>query len=139
MRSQEKQLFHFKLTILIGLALLAWALFSYSKLLYQSYQLDQKKQWFETEIRTLHEQNVFRAEEFEYLQTEFFLERAAKEKLNKKKLGEKVIVLEKPKQEFAAIVSQEDRLNMKIDSLSNEQKWWYYLFGSEDLLSQNEL
>lgn len=139
MHSQEKQLFHFKLTILIGLALLAWALFSYSKLLYQSYQLDQKKQWFETEIRTLREQNVFRAEEFEYLQTEFFLERAAKEKLNKKKSGEKVIVLGKPKQEFAAIVSQEDRLNMKIDSLSNAQKWWYYFFGSEDLLPKNEV
>jgi hypothetical protein len=134
MRSQERQLFHFKLTILIGLALLGWALFSYSKLLYQSYQLDQKKQWFESEIRTLKEQNVLLAEEFEYLQTEFFLERAAKEKLNKKKKEEKVIVLREPKEAFAIIETSDDVLKRRLDGLPNHKKWWYFFFGEEDML-----
>lgn len=134
MRTKEKQILHFKISIIIGLILLGWALFSYSKLLYQSYQLDQKKQWFEMEIRTLKEQNVFLAEEFEYLQTEFFLERAAKEKLNKRKPEEKVIIIEKSKEEFALITNKEELLKMKLSQLENYQKWWYYFFGTEKLL-----
>ncbi len=138
MRTQEKQLFQLKLIIFIGLTLFGWTLFSYSKLLYQSYQLDQKKQWFEMEIRTLKEQNSFLAEEFEYLQTEFFLERAAKEKLNKRKPEEKVIVLEKPKEEFALISNKDEFLKMKLDQLENYQKWWYYFFGTEKLLMNED-
>ena len=138
MRTQETQLFQLKLIIFIGLTLFGWTLFSYSKLLYQSYQLDQKKQWFEMEIRTLKEQNSFLAEEFEYLQTEFFLERAAKEKLNKRKPEEKVIVLEKPKEEFALISNKDEFLKMKLDQLENYQKWWYYFFGTEKLLMNED-
>ena len=126
MRTQERQLFHFKITILVGLALFGWALFSYSKLLYQSYQLDQKKEWFASEIRVLREQNAFLAEEFEYLQTEFFLERAAKEKLNKRKPEEKVIILNKVKEEFALITDKNEIFKMKLAELENHQKWYYY-------------
>jgi hypothetical protein len=134
MLSNEKNILYLKITIFTGLLLLGWALFSYSKLIYRSYQLDQKMQWFDGENERLVSGNKALAEEFEYIQTEFFLERAAKEQLHKKQRNEKVIVIQEPQEEFAKPLSHEEMLRIRLNSLTNPQKWWYYFFGTEQLL-----
>lgn len=134
MRTREQNILYLKITIFVGLFLLAWVLFSYSKMLYKSYQLDQKMQWFRGENAILITANATLTEEFEYLQTEYFLERVAKEKLNKKMRGERVIVLEEPKEEFATVTDRSELLRIKLNALTNSQKWWYYFFGTEQLL-----
>lgn len=134
MRENEQNIFYFKMTIVIGLVLLAWALFSYSKLLYRSYQLDLKKEWFTQENERLVQENHNLADEFEYLQSASFLEREAKEKLNKKKPGENVIVLRDPPPKFATFIDEKESLRLKLESLTNAQKWWYYFFGTEEML-----
>ncbi|HEC20943.1 MAG TPA: hypothetical protein ENI70_00320 [Candidatus Peregrinibacteria bacterium] len=125
-----------KVIVLIGILIFVWLLFEYTSLIYKRYQLNQKKNWFIEENEKLEEDNQKLSEQFEYFQSESFLEREAKAKLGKKNLGEEVAVIKEETPKFAQEEDEVSEKKIKLNKLTNPQKWWYYLFGSEQLLDR---
>ena len=121
---------------MIGILIFVWLLFEYTSLIYKRYQLNQKKNWFIEENEKLEEDNQKLSEQFEYFQSESFLEREAKAKLGKKNLGEEVAVIKEETPKFAQEEDEVSEKKIKLNKLTNPQKWWYYLFGSEQLLDR---
>lgn len=119
-RSSSK-VFHWKVLLGVLAVLFAWLLLEYASLLYKSYQIEQKKEWFFSENDRLKTTNVLLAKQYEYFKTDYFFEKEAKRKLNKKNTGEKVAVM-------ASLNDQNQDRGEQEDTRTMSQRWWDFFF-----------
>lgn len=114
--------FQSRVILAILFILCGWILVEYTSLLYKSYQLELKKQWFIEENQRLVETNHDLEKRYEYYQTDYFFRKEAKRKLNRKLPGEKVIV----------VTGGDERIVSSNDWTYEENlmsKWMEYLFA----------
>lgn len=111
--------------ILLGILLILffWIAIEYLNLMVKRYQIELKKAWFTEENARLLSSNRELEKQYEYFKTDYFFRKEAKRKLNKKEVGEKVIILS----------ASPTQGNIR-DQDSNQQqtplqKWWEYIFG----------
>lgn len=116
--------FQVKVVLAVLLILFAWILVEYTSLLYKSYQIELKKEWFIGENQRLVENNKNLEKKYEYYKTDYFFIKEAKRKLNKKEPGEKVIVITGGDEKIRSENEWEIRDN-------NMHKWWQYFFGDQ--------
>ena len=64
-----------------------------------------------------------------YLKTEDYVEKAAREQLNKKRDGEYVYSFAEP-ENVQAVETVQTQQTIETSNLSNPQKWWKYFFES---------
>ena len=116
----------FQIKVFLGVLfiLFAWIMVEYISLLYKSYQIEQKKQWFIEENTRLTNSNIELEKRYEYYKTDYFFRKEAKRKLNKKEPGDKVVIITGGDEKIA---SQND---WDIDQ-QNFEKWKEYLFASD--------
>jgi cell division protein FtsB len=124
--------FQLKVMLFIVLLVFGWLLFSYAGLVYKGYLIDIKKDWFYAELARLSDENEVLAKKVEYFQTEEFLVREAKRKLNKRESEEQVLVLKDLK-----VVNESQ--NVWWYGLSASQVWWQYFFGRGDAYERAEV
>ncbi len=118
--------FQYKVVLAVLLIIFAWILVEYTSLLYRSYQVEQKKQWFIEENDRLISNNQDLEKRYEYYKTDYFFRKEAKRKLNKKEPGEKVIV----------VTGGDERIFSENDweiREDNIDKWKDYFFGEEEV------
>ena len=119
--SHSGKYFQLKVILFLVLLIFGWLLFEYASLVYRSYSIDIKKQWFEDEKARLVGENQELAREYQYFQTDYFLVREAKRKLNKKEAGEDVMVISDPREATK-------KPGEWWQGIENPQVWWDYFF-----------
>jgi len=127
----SRRSFHLKVGLLVLLILFGWVLLEYSSLMYRSYQLEQKKQWFIDENERLVGNNEDLEKKYEYYKTDYFFRKEAKRKLNKKEPGEQVVIITGGDEKIRSENTWEIGGNVM-------QKWWDYLFGERPSVSESE-
>jgi len=116
--------FQLKVILVVLFLMLGWVLLEYTSLLYRSYQIEQKKNWFISENERLIRNNDELAKRYEYYKTDYFFRKEAKRKLNRKEPGEKVMIISGGDKK---IISQ-NSWDLSEDMLS---KWYDYFFNEE--------
>lgn len=124
-----RQDFQVKVVLVVLLLGLSWILLEYSSLLYRSYQIGLKKQWFMEENARLARGNKELEKQYEYYKTDYFFQKEAKRKLNKKEPGEKVIVVNASGPKIRSD-------NIWEISEHIPEKWWEYFFGAQKVEPQ---
>jgi len=94
---------------------------------YRNFRINQNIKNLEKKIEELRISNEELAEMERYFQSEEFLEKEARLKLNLTKPGEKLIIIKQIKQDLEEI-EQKQGIAKEI---SNIQKWWEYFFGGK--------
>lgn len=121
-RFSHQKDFQLKMIFCVLFVVLAWVLLEYTSLLYRSYQIELKKQWFIEENERLINGNNELEKQYEYYKTDYFFRKEAKRKLNKKEPGEKVIIVSGGDEKIKSENDWEITANIP-------EKWWDYVFG----------
>jgi cell division protein FtsB len=91
---------------------------------YFNYQTNREIKTLQEKIEELQKNNAELAEMEKYFQSEEFLEKEARLKLNLIRDGEKLIIVKEDENKPA----EEDEAK-RIENISNFQRWWKYFFG----------
>jgi len=95
---------------------------------YFNYQTNQEIKELQKKIENLQKDNVELAETEKYFQSEEFLEKEARLKLNLIRDGEKLIIVKEDEKNSVEEQSEEE----KSESVSNFRNWWRYFFRSRN-------
>ncbi len=128
--------FLLKIAIVLAIAALGFVGFS-------TYKETRKKQQIEEEINKLQEEaneinreNLSLEEKIYYLESDEFKEKEAKEKLNLRSPGEKVVIIkpsltkdEESEENLQNNKNEESEKSLAaLDARTNPKKWWDYFF-----------
>ncbi|MDP2934344.1 MAG: septum formation initiator family protein [bacterium] len=92
---------------------------------YFNYQTNQEIKKLQEKIENLEKDNVELAETEKYFQSEEFLEKEARLKLNLIRDGEKLIIVKEEDNNSVEEVGK----SRESENISNFRKWWRYFFG----------
>lgn len=119
----------FLVACLAAFVAVAYALF---KETYKKKQIQEEVKKLRDQAISLEQGNQKLKGLIEYFQTQNFSEKEAREKLNVKKEGEKVVILRQQEEQRENI--KEDGVNGQDQLIvSNPLKWWNYFFEERDL------
>jgi cell division protein FtsB len=110
--------------VLVAVFVLGSAL---SRELYREYQIKKEIDKLKVEIEAMEKDNYELSQLLEYYQTDEYKEAEARQRLNLKGEGEKVVMIEN-KESGAEEVS--DEAQSRKDKSPNHVKWWNYFFAS---------
>ncbi|HFC76889.1 MAG TPA: hypothetical protein ENJ27_01525 [Candidatus Moranbacteria bacterium] len=96
----------------------------------RSKTIDKEISKLQAEAEKINTNNNFLREKIEYLKSDDYKERVAKDRLNLRNIGEKVIIVQPGTDKN---IDEENKKinqvkNNTLDQLSNIQKWYKYLF-----------
>lgn len=94
---------------------------------YRFFKINQEIKSLEQRIAEIEKSNEELAKMEEYFQSEEFLEKEARLKLNLTKPGEKLIIVKQQEN----ILKEEKEKETVAKEISNIQKWWDYFFGEK--------
>ena len=94
---------------------------------YRNYKINQEIKNLQKKIEELSKANTELSEMEKYLQSDEFLEKEARLKLNLIREGEKLIIIKKSEEPRLEEVKSEE-VNKKIPNI---RKWWEYFFGKK--------
>ncbi len=127
-----KKILYSKTAVFILLLAFIWLSIVLIKAIYKKYQLDHEIASVKSEIEKLDKKNQEFNQMLNYFNSHDFLEKEAKEKLNLKKEGETVMVInENSLAQEAAILPPADAPaeNGNAGEENNFIKWWKYFFS----------
>lgn len=110
--------------------LISFAGYHFLKTKLKQNEVSQEVQELQVQIDEFEKKNKSLEQLSQYLQTDEFKEREAKEKLNLVKKGEKVVIVKRAEIEKVSNGEEDSRPNVKINR-PNYYYWWYYFFGIE--------
>lgn len=121
-----------KLIIVIEFFLVAYLLYSLTKNVYSSYQIDKYIDAFEKENALIEQENRQKNEDYLYFTSEEYIDKIAKQNLGLVNPGEEVIILspEALTQDIEGGVDAEGIDYAKSSETSNPQEWWDFFFGN---------
>ena len=94
---------------------------------YRNYKINQEIKNLQKKIDELNKTNTELSEMEKYLQSDEFLEKEARLKLNLIREGEKLVIIKRSEEPKLEEAKPEDR-NKKIPNIL---KWWEYFFGEK--------
>lgn len=133
--SQFKKFFRSKTFFLINVLVLFFLIFSFGREFVRNYAIHQQISEMEAKAAALREENLSISTLLSSIQTEAYIEREARLKLDKMKPGEKIVVIESQFLENSS--SQIDNSTAVTElglveggqiEVANPLKWWYYFF-----------
>jgi len=119
-----------KLIIIIEFFLVAYLLYSLTKNIYSSYQIDKYISSFEQENTLIEQENKQKNDDYLYFTSEEYIDRIAKQNLGLVNPGEEVIILS-PELLAQDLGTDEDLVDgdyAKYSEDSNTQAWWNFFF-----------
>ncbi len=119
-----------KIIIIIEFLLVGYLVYSLTKNVYNSYQIDKYIESFETENVQIEEENRQKREDYLYFTSEEYIDKIAKQNLGLINSGEEVIVLS-PDVLSDDIVLDEGALTdfARYSGKTNPEQWWDFFFG----------
>jgi len=93
---------------------------------YRRYKVEKEISELKQQIENLQEENSSLYALLEHFQSEEFLEKEARLKLNLIKRGEKLVIIDSDKKMFS---QQEDSQKEQKKNKSNFKQWWDWLFS----------
>jgi len=138
-----KKIINSKITLFLLLLAFIWLSVNVANVFYKKYQLAKQVASLQAEIEKAQKDNQQISAMIDYLGTQSFLEKQAREKLNLKKEGENVVIIEPSREQGGAATSSEILLNQLPEAKYNESqmnasttvaedsnlvKWWKYFF-----------
>jgi cell division protein FtsB len=120
-----------KIIIIIEFLLVAYLLYSLTKNVYNSYQIDKYIENFELENETIAQENQKKNEDFLYFTSEEYIDKIAKQNLGLINPGEEVIVLS---QDVLNVVDEQNLdedgdVIVRNNEKSNVKNWIEFFFG----------
>ncbi|MDA3815633.1 MAG: septum formation initiator family protein [Patescibacteria group bacterium] len=119
--------FGFRFLIILGVCLLFFIVFKYSKEAYKQKTVNREIAELQAEIDKLNQDNKNLQGLIEYFQTDDFKEKETKDKLNLVKEGERLVLIKE--KEIPVETVEEDREVEVTVNRPNYYHWWYYFFG----------
>lgn len=118
-----------KVIIVIEFFLVAYLLYSLTKNVYNSYQVDKYIEAFEMENSQLEAENRQKSEDYLYFTSEEYIDKIAKQNLGLINPGEEVIVVSPDVfvAEDGTLTNDDSAVAEK--TLSNPQRWLQFFFG----------
>lgn len=104
--------------------------YSLTKNVYNSYQVDEYIETFKEENARIEAENKQKSEDYLYFTSEEYIDKIAKQNLGLVNPGEEVIILspEVLDEEINEDVALNDDV-ARYSGLSNSEKWWRFFFG----------
>lgn len=130
-----QKLFGSSIILIIGLLILSYIFISLGKEYVRRYQVNKEIERLRAEVEKQESNNLKLVDLVDYLNSEQFIEKEARQKLGYKKPGENVVVIK----EGSLVQNQpdandqnssEDKIAEEIKRSSNPIKWRIYFFGS---------
>ncbi|MCX6734943.1 MAG: septum formation initiator family protein [Candidatus Peregrinibacteria bacterium] len=121
-----------KLIIIVEFALVSYLLYSLTKNIYNSYQVDLVIESFQKENSVIEDENKKKNADYLYFISEEYIDKIAKQNLGLVNRGEEVIILSEnvtnpqqdPNSDDAAVTTLSRRSKM-----TNPEQWWDFFFG----------
>lgn len=118
-----------KMVIIIEFLVVSYLLYTLTKSVYQSYQIDQHIADFKKENDLIAQENKQKEADFSYYSSDAYIEKIAKQNLGLVNPGEQVIVIPNtPDNPLSSTADQNQSDYSNIQALSNPQKWWKFFF-----------
>jgi cell division protein DivIC len=119
-----------KLIIIVEFILVAYLLYSLTKNVYSSYQIDKYISSFEQENASIEQENRQKNEDYLYFTSEEYIDKIAKQNLGLVNPGEEVIIVSPE----ALAQDTEENSDEAVDyakspKVSNPQAWWNFFFA----------
>jgi len=119
-----------KLIIIIEFLLVGYLIYSLTKNVYNSYQVDSYIESFKAENAAIDADNKQKNEDYLYFTSEEYIDKIAKQNLGLVNPGEEVIILSSEAMAQVDPESDLDGLSVaKYAGMSNLDQWWEFFFG----------
>ncbi|MFH1284811.1 MAG: septum formation initiator family protein [Candidatus Peregrinibacteria bacterium] len=120
-----------KFIIIVEFALVGYLVYSLTKNVYNSYQVDKHIETFEQENAKIEEENRQKTEDYLYFTSEEYIDKIAKQNLGLVNPGEEVIILSPDVlSDEGDTVSADDGDFATHSGMSNSAQWWSFFFGN---------
>ena len=136
MNSKNKADLPMRMFIISTAFVVAYLAYSYAYKVYQDYEIQKQIDVSKEEIANLRKENEQMTDYINYLRSDIFKEKKAKQILNLKNDGEVVVVFEDNGEEFTTYSNTSKK--EYLSTLSNKDKWWEYFFGDLSLQYQKK-
>lgn len=120
-----------KMIIIIEFLVVSYLLYTLTKSVYQSYQIDQHIENFKRENDLIAQENKQKEADYSYYSSDAYIEKIAKQNLGLINAGEEVIVIPSSAAGTTGVVGgaqTDDENDINIRPLPNPQKWWKFFF-----------
>lgn len=120
-----------KMIIIVEFLVVSYLLYTLTKSVYQSYQIDQHIENFKKENDMIAQENKQKEADYSYYSSDAYIEKIAKQNLGLVNPGEEVIVIPSSASGSTGVVGgavEEVEDDVRIQPLSNPQKWWKFFF-----------
>lgn len=120
-----------KFVIIFEFFLVGYLVYSLTKNIYNSYQVDKYIEAFETENAQIEAENKQKTEDYLYFTSEEYIDKIAKQNLGLVNRGEEVIILSPDILSEEAVTEETDSSgDYALDpGMSNVAQWWDFFFG----------
>ena len=122
-----------KLIIVVEFVLVSYLLYSLTKNIYNSYQVDQVIESFQKENAAIEDENRKKNEDYLYFTSEEYIDKIAKQNLGLVDNGEEVIILSQdvtnPQQDQSSGDDSTVTTLSRRSKMTNPQQWWEFFFG----------
>jgi len=118
-----------KFIIIIEFFLVAYLMYSLTKNVYNSYQVDKYIENFEKDNLQLEKDNKQKTEDYLYFTSEEYLDKIAKQNLGLINNGEEVIILSPDALNEETLAESDSLVNAKKYQDTNPNKWLKFFFG----------
>lgn len=119
-----------KMVIIIEFLLVSYLLYSLTKNVYNSYQVDKYIEAFEEENNLIAEENKQKTEDYLYFTSSEYIDKIAKQNLSLVNPGEEVIVLSPDILSGADGIDDTEFGDFAVyGGMSNSRQWWEFFFG----------
>ncbi len=119
-----------KMIIIVEFLLVAYLLYSLTKNIYHSYQIDKHIDSFRENNLNIESENIQKTDDYLYFTSEEYIDKIAKQNLGLVNPGEEVIILS-PDVLTEDIELDEDDLPdyARVSRMSVSGQWWNFFFG----------
>jgi cell division protein FtsB len=118
--------------IIAEFLVVSYLLYTLTKSVYQSYQIDQHIADFKKENDAIAQENMQKEADYSYYSSDAYIEKIAKQNLGLVNPGEQVIVIPSTSAGSTGVVGgaqpNQTSSDTSIQALSNPQKWWKFFF-----------
>lgn len=117
--------------IIVEFLVVSYLLYTLTKSVYQSYQIDQDINNFKMQNDQIAQQNKQKEADYSYYSSDAYIEKIAKQNLGLVNPGEQVIVIPSSDSGSTGIVGgtqQDQNQDSNVQVLSNPQKWSKFFF-----------
>ena len=119
-----------KVIIIVEFLLVGYLVYSLTKNVYDSYQIDKYIEAFDKENAQIEEENRQKREDYLYFTSEEYIDKIAKQNLGLINPGEEVIVLSPDVLSDDIVVDDEIITDFaRYSGMSNFEQWWDFFFG----------